>query len=69
MAMWRGASGLMFPDLRAFYICGVEDINFKEKLDYLEYVYGYKISAIKRSILRESVIMTNDNCDAGVTTS
>ena len=66
---WLASSGFMFPDLCALYICGVENIDFKEKLNYWDNVYGYKMSSIKRSILREPVITTDVNREAVVTTS
>ena len=66
---WLASSGVMFPDLCALYICGVENFDFKEKLNYWDNVYGYKMSSIKRSILREPVITTDVNREAVVTTS
>ena len=59
--------GLLLP-LFQQYICGVGDINFKEKLDYWDYVYGFKMFSIKRNILRETVIKTNVNFEAVVIT-
>ena len=56
----------MFPDLCALYICGVGNIDFKEKLNYWDNVYGYKMSSMKRSMLRESVIKSDVNGEAVV---
>ena len=59
----------MFPNLCDLYICGVEEIDSKDKLDYWDYVNGYKMSVILRSILRELVIITYINCETIVTAS
>ena len=56
----------MFPDLCALYICGVENFDFEEKLNYWDNVYGYKMSSMKRSMLRESVITSDVNGEAVV---
>ena len=66
---WLAESGLMFPDLCTLYICGVENIHCKEeKFNYWDDVYGYKMSSIKRSSLREPVL-TQVTSGAVVTTS
>ena len=67
---WLASSGLMFPDLCTLYICGVQNTLSKtEKLNYWDNVYGYKMSCIKRSIIREPVLTTDVTSGAVVTTS
>lgn len=46
---WLAPGGILMPDKARLHICGIEDASYRrEKLDYWNDVYGYKMSCIKK---------------------
>jgi len=54
---WLAEGGHLFPDRARLYLCGIEDEQYRrEKLDFWEDVYGYKMSCIKKTALTEPLV-------------
>ena len=57
----KDGSGMMFPDKANLYMCGIEDGEYKkEKIDFWDNVYGFKMDVIKKLALTEPLV---DNVD------
>lgn len=54
---WLVEGGLLFPDKARIHICGIEDSKYrKEKLDFWDDVYGYKMRTIKEMVFVEPLV-------------
>jgi protein arginine N-methyltransferase 1 len=54
---WLAPDGLLFPDQARMFICAIEDEKYrKEKLQFWDNVYGYKMSCIKATALAEPLV-------------
>lgn len=54
---WLVEGGLLFPDVARLYVCALEDEKYRrDKLDYWNDVYGYKMSAIKKIAMMEPLV-------------
>jgi len=54
---WLVEGGIMMPDRARIHVCGIEDSQYRrEKLEYWNDVYGYKMSAIRNSALTEPLV-------------
>jgi len=58
---WLEEGGLMFPDKASLYVCGIEDRQYKDdKINYWDDVYGFDMSAIKKTAVTEPLVDTVD---------
>lgn len=54
---WLAEGGLIFPDVAKLYLCGIEDEQYRrEKLEFWDDVYGYKMSCIKGQAMNEPLV-------------
>jgi len=54
---WLAPGGLLFPDKARMHICAIEDENYRrDKLDYWDNVYGFKMSCIKATAMAEPLV-------------
>jgi len=53
---WLGSGGLIFPDIFKLYICGIQDVQYKEdRLEFQEQ-NGFKFDPLKTLVMNESVV-------------
>jgi protein arginine N-methyltransferase 1 len=54
---WLAKDGLLFPDKARMHICAIEDESYRrDKLDYWDNVYGFKMSCIKATAMAEPLV-------------
>ncbi|KAA6378736.1 MAG: putative Protein arginine N-methyltransferase [Streblomastix strix] len=55
-------TGWMLPDRARLYVVGIEDTQYrKEKIDFWDNVYGFKMSCLKEEALTEPIVDICDN--------
>eukprot|EP00794_Sanderia_malayensis_P011109 gene11109-12279_t len=59
---WLAEGGMLFPDKATLYICAIEDRDYKEeKIDWWENVYGFNMSAIRKTAICEPLVDVVDH--------
>jgi len=54
---WLSPNGMLFPDVARLYVCAIEDETYRrEKVNFWDDVYGYKMSAIKAMAMTEPLV-------------
>lgn len=54
---WLVEEGLLFPDKCSLYVCGIEDRQYKdEKINWWSDVYGFDMSAIRKTAINEPLV-------------
>merc|ERR1711997_1093806 len=54
---WLADGGILMPDNARLYMVAIEDSQYrKEKLDFWDDVYGFKMSCIKKTALTEPLV-------------
>lgn len=54
---WLAEGGHLFPDQATMYLCGIEDMEYKqEKIDFWDNVYGFDMKVIKELAKKEPIV-------------
>lgn len=67
---WLAPGGMLFPDVARLHICAIEDEQYRrEKVNFWDDVYGYKMSSIKSTAMTEPLVdivpqnqLVSDSC-------